>query len=129
MENLTENMNGEILYKNDIILWPAGGSRKTLQHQKQVDFETYSLKFEEIVLETQVQLRKRFEDFELLSLKNLCELFDFKLWPKSFNEDKNGDLIFFKKCLHSIKFTNLSLKMRQGGLFVNGHSFVRVYRS
>ena len=71
MENLTENTNGEILYKNDTVLSSASGRRGTLQHKKQVYFDTYSLKFEEIILETQVQLRKRFGDFESLPLKNL----------------------------------------------------------
>ena len=32
--NLTENTNGEILYKNDLILSPASGRRETLQHKK-----------------------------------------------------------------------------------------------
>ena len=50
MENLTENTNGEIIFKNDIILLPASGRRETLRHQKQVYFDTYSLKFEEIIL-------------------------------------------------------------------------------
>ena len=61
--NLTENTNGEIFYKNDLILSPASGRRETLQHKQQVYFVTYSLKFEEIILETQIQLGKRFGDF------------------------------------------------------------------
>ena len=35
MKNLTENMNGEISYKNDVILSLASGKRENLQHKKQ----------------------------------------------------------------------------------------------
>ena len=66
----------------------SSGRRENLQHKKQVYFDTYTRKFDEIILETQIQLRKRFGDFEAFPLKNLCALFDFKLWPKSFNDDK-----------------------------------------
>ena len=88
MKNLTENTNGEISYKNDVILSLASGRRENLQHKKQVYFDTYTRKFDEIILETQIQLCKRFGDFEAFPLKNLFALFDFKLWPKSFNDDK-----------------------------------------
>ena len=91
MKNLTENTNGEIT------LSLASGRRENLQHKKQVYFDTYTRKFDEIILETQIQLRKRFGDFEAFPMKNLCALFDLKLWPKSFNDDKNGDLIFWTK--------------------------------
>ena len=47
----------------------------------------YTSKFDEIILESQIQLRRRFKDFEALPLQNMCKLFDFKLWPKSFNTD------------------------------------------
>ena len=56
--------------------------------KKQVYFDAYTGKFDKIILETQIQLRKRFGDFEAFPLKNLCALFDFKLWLKSFNDDK-----------------------------------------
>ena len=59
MENLTENTNGEISYKNDVILSLASGRRENLQHKKQVHFETYTRKFDEIILETQIQLRNK----------------------------------------------------------------------
>ena len=34
-----------------------------------------------------MHLQRRFQDFERLPLKHLCEIFDFKLWPKSFAND------------------------------------------
>ena len=85
MKNLTENTNS---YKNDVILSLANGRRENLQHKKQVYFDTHTRKFDEIILETEIQLLKRFGDFEAFPLKNLCALFDFKLWLKSFNDDK-----------------------------------------
>ena len=71
MENLIENTNGEILYKNDIILSPASGRRETLRHQKQVYFDTYSLKFEEIILETEIPIRQKVWGLCVVAIKVL----------------------------------------------------------
>ncbi len=87
-KNLSENKNGEIIYKEEVILSHVCGRRDNLDHKIKVYFNSFTVKFDEIILETQIQLRKRFGDFEALPLKNLCELFDFKLWPKSFHENK-----------------------------------------
>ena len=85
---LSVNSSGEIIYDNDIILDVAAGRRDLIEHNVESYSNTYTLKFSEIILETQVHLRKRFQDFEELPLKHLCQLFDFKLWPKSFTSDK-----------------------------------------
>ena len=87
MWNLHKNANDELLYKNDVILSPPSGRRENFEHKKQTYSDMYTSKFDEIILETQIQLHRRFKDFDALSLQNMCQLFDFKLWPKSFNTD------------------------------------------
>ena len=82
MRNLSTNSSDEIVYKNDVILSQPVGRMVLMSksgHTSKGYLEIYTLKFDEIILETQIQLRKRFQDFETLPLKNLCVLFDFKL--------------------------------------------------
>ena len=110
MRNLSTNSSDEIVYKNDVILSQAEGTRVLMSksgHTSKGYLEIYTLKFDEIILETQIQLRKRFQDFETLPLKNLCVLFDFKLWPKLFAENKKwgfDTLDEVLKCYCNYKF-------------------------
>ena len=96
MKNLTENTNGEISYKNDVILSLVSGRRENLQHKKQEHFDTYTRKFDEIILETQIQLRKRFGDFEAFPLKNVRYSIT-SYGQNHLTRTKNGDLIFWTK--------------------------------
>ena len=63
--------------------------RDLIDHNIDSYVKSYSNKFSEIILETQIRLQERFHDFdETCPLRQLCVLFDFKLWPKSFSTDK-----------------------------------------
>ena len=55
---------------------------KDMASEIEVEFKQFGL------LQNIRWLASCFGDFEASPLKNLCALFDFKLWPKSFNDDK-----------------------------------------
>ena len=77
-EKLSVNTSDEIIYDSDILDIPAG-RRDLIEDNIDSYVTSYTCKFGEIILETQVHLRRRFQDFERLPLKHLCEIFDFKL--------------------------------------------------
>ena len=86
-ENFSVNTSDEIIYDSDIILDIPAGRRDIIEHNINSYVISYTCRFGEIILETQGPLRRRFQDFERLPLKVLCEKFDFKLWQKSSAND------------------------------------------
>ena len=100
IKNLSTNPNKEIVYGSDVVLETLCGRRDLIDHNVDAYVRNYSLKFKEIILETQIRLRERFRDFnETCPLREICALFDFKLWPKSFSEEKTWGLDMLGKVL------------------------------
>ena len=68
---LSVNTSDEIIYDSDIILDIPADRRDLIEHNIDSYVTSYTCKFGEIILETQMHLRRRFQDFEKLPLRHL----------------------------------------------------------
>ena len=88
------NSGDDISYHFDVILDVPSSRRDLIDHNIDSYVKSYSNKFSEIILETQICLRERFHDFDdTCPLRQLCVLFDIKLWPKSTDKTWGFDIL------------------------------------
>lgn len=91
MKNLTTEEDN-LVYEEVTLSKPDGRRADPLPSDKNSYLEFYKVSFDKMVEKTQDYIKLRFGTFEKSPLKEMATLYDFKLWPHSFKDEKRWGL-------------------------------------
>lgn len=123
---LHEERSYDLMYKDVILDKPSGRRVDEINHTPE-SYEAYYVEhyFEKIISESRFFLTNRYKAFHESPLREMAQVFDFKCWPKTFDDKRKWglqevkDMAEFYYSIHMITEEEKNLALRQWVPFRN----------